>query len=209
MNWQEKIMEWNNNEPVTLFATATTGLRPHNSKLLALSYAKVSHGGEIVSNERFIKEIPIMEVMQGQEFHKISPTYMTEKGVPEEVFKEQIKELLTSGCVFSYNPKFQVSFLESDIGDDTPFVHDLLLMLKGAEMRLCLSSKVLIDLHTMEQFFINRLGKAPGLKNMCIGRDLVYDPPLTTLPVDYYVDCLVAFWKMLGEIDVCYQEELF
>lgn len=208
MTWQEKILEFNGGNPITLFATATTGLKPTNSKLLAVSYAKVSSGDTVLSTGRILKSVPDDVAMTGHEFHKFGPDFVREKGIPDDAFRTELKSALNGLC-FSYNPKFQVGFLELEIGEDTPFVHDLLLMLKGAEMKLCLDKKVISDIHTLEKFFANRLGKTPGLRTMCLARDLVADPPLATFPVDYYVDCLIAFWQMLANFDVCYQEDLF
>jgi hypothetical protein len=209
MTWQEKLIQLNQGNPITLFSTATTGLRPGNSSLLAVSYAKVTaNAAEPIESGRLLKSIPDVNALEGQEYHKFSPSFVQERGLPEDLFRQELRQKL-SGCCFSYNPRFQVGFLEQEIGDDTPFVHDLLLMLKGAEMKLCLDVKVFKDMHTVENFFINRLGKAPGLKSMCIGRDLEYEPPLSTFPVDYFTSCLFSFWKMLANLEVTIQEDLF
>lgn len=208
MTWQEKLIELNRGEPITLFATATTGLKPPTAQLLAVSYAKVSIGDEVVATGRLLKCVPEDVSRVGLEYHKFGGSFIREKGVPEDAFRDQLKEILQGTC-FSYNPKFQCSFLAPELGEDVPFVHDLLLMLKGAEMKLCLDTKVLANMHTLENFFINRLGKTPGLRTMARARDLAEEPPLATFPVDYYVDCLISFWKMLAKIDVCWQEDLF
>lgn len=206
MTWQEKILDMSGGT-VTLFATATTGLKATNSTLLAVSYAKVNADG-ITERGRLLKCVPDEIAMEGLEFHKFGGSFIREIGIPPTQFISELRSVLTGTCL-SYNPKFQVNFLEKDMGEDAPYVHDLLLLLKGAEMRLCLDIKVLADMYTLEKFFINRIGKTPGLRTMCQSRDLVAEPPLTVFPVDYYVDCLVSFWKMLENIDVCYQEELF
>lgn len=204
MNWIELIQSKNiNDRDILLFSTATTGLSD-TDLCLAFSYARIGKDGNVKKNTLF-HLVSEQDCQRSIEYHKINVDMMLCNGWTTTDFENQINEQLDETVAFSYNPKFQYKALCVMSHVKPHPINDLLQFLKSAESRMAISQEDLVKMLTVEhiqQYLTSVYKKAPSLKAMMAGRDMVSDPVSDLLPLEQNVNVLQRFWDLLGRQEV-------
>lgn len=168
MKW---IDVFNPNDPsVVTLTTATTGLSPEHDEIIAVRMNGVS---------MYRQNVEADKLLASQEYHKIDAQRLMQYGVPDEDFKEALNNLLGNKIVVSYNPSFQVSFLEPFM-EDIPVIWDVVSLYKGAKSGICVEEcdDVLDYLAALQKLATGR----KGFKAFCEALGLTaVDPALLPL----------------------------
>ena len=184
------------NSSVTLFCTATTGLKS-SDKVLAVSY--VQYEGDTRSKEEtFFQEASDEELAPSLQYHQISSEVMKANGLKKEAFQERLQQILTNRIAFTYNVSFQLKALmimngglmESKLCP----VCELPLWVKVAESKL--HFVVDIPLERAESQMANRV-PIPTWKRMLDFRGISPVAPPGMLPVAYNAQCLAQLYEGL------------
>lgn len=201
MNFQELATSLVHGQ-VTLLAAATTGLKPLEDKLLAVSVVKLEQNGVDVKEARtVVRRIDDDELLlKSSDIHGISRERMMEDGLTDEELPSALESLLgVEGPVFTYNPDFLAAFLEPVLPSFLKTrLYSLPLLVKGAEMRQGLSEDKIKTLEDLESLYP---GRAPGFKRLIEQIGVSVSDPLL-LPVESNCQALYALWSRLSEIPV-------
>lgn len=186
--------------PLTLFASATTGLKPSEDKLLAASVIQLEQNGVDIKEARtIVRRIDDDELLlKSSEIHGISRERNMEEGLTDEEFSTELKSLLGSaGPVLTYNPDFLEAFIEPVLPSFQKLrLYSLPLIVKGAEMRQALREDKVKTLTDLESLYP---GKAPGFKKLTEQYGISSSDPLL-LPVEANCRALYALWSRLYDI---------
>lgn len=176
---------------VKLVSTATTGLQD-DDELLAVNIIEPEDAGSL-SRTYFKRVDDRNKVIRAQEYHKITPeTSMA--GRPSESFVEAITNELSDSVVFTYNPLFQIKFLERQ-GIHVPAVYNLPLFLKGAEMRLLLFDDESRSLDSIESTLSKKAGAPQAFSKLTQSFGLT--PSVIELPLQFSCRVLLEAWNRL------------
>ena len=185
--WQDLLPE---NKRVFLLCTATTALLPPDGKCIGVWYYWCDNDGK-TGRDCLVRDLSECELAQGSEYHKITPEFVRRHGMTKQEFCDKCIELFGSGTLLTFNPKFQARWLPVEVGH----LHDLPLLLKGAEMRLALPEEAVESLARAEAFFLQRTG-APKLDDTLRWHGCITEA--AEFPVEERIDglCrLFALWK--------------
>jgi hypothetical protein len=151
---QRKRLTWGSllptNSPVILLCTATTGLKPPEGKCIGVWYRIFDVRSQISTQDCLIRDLSEEELAQGSEYHKITSEFVRVHALDKEAFRRRCVELFGSATLLTFNPKFQSQWLPEAVGH----LFDLPLLLKGADMRICMTPEDSGSLRNAEAFFM-------------------------------------------------------
>lgn len=116
MKVEELFNEWRSFKPlnIALLTMATSGLKPEEDKILAISYYDTINGTEETSFNYADGEM----LTKSQQFHMITSEVMRYGGLPETTFKEQLEKVINNDVVFVYNVPFFSRFIKAAFNDE-------------------------------------------------------------------------------------------
>jgi len=137
-------------DQIILLCTATTGLKPQEgAKCIGVWYRIVNTRDSESTQDCLIRQLTDEELSHGAEYHKVTPEFVRLHAIDKEAFRRRCVELFSSATLLTYNPKFQSQWIPEAVGH----LFDLPLLLKGADMRICMPPEALDSLRSVEALF--------------------------------------------------------
>lgn len=193
--WQDLLPE---NKRVFLLCTATTALNPVDGKCIGVWYWWCDSDGK-TGRDSLVRNLSEGELAQGSEYHRITPEFVRRHGMDKQEFRDKCIELFGAGTLLTFNPKFQAKWLPEAVGH----LHDLPLLLKGAEMRLTLPVEAVETLANAEAFFLQRT-EAPKLGDTLRWHGCVTEG--AEFPVEERLDGLCRLFSVWKRQELSVQE---
>lgn len=185
--------------------TATTGLGMDDETIAVGWRAFDENTNDWVVGSVY-REVDNDKLMASQEYHQITSDYLRANACVDEQFRLEVNDVFAGHAVFTYNPPFQLRYLEKVLGGTVP-MHNLPAFIKGANVRQTVDDIDTATLETLEAYCLRVGGKPGSLQKLTslyrVGGLL---PP--ALPFESAVYQLLGLLQLLQQIPMVVQGTL-